>query len=378
MKPIRQRKTAAQSRNAGARRRGVRSLRRMAVSLLALAVVLFTMAPSAFADSAYTYTVRLYAGNQGALTGNGVQVSSAAAKISKSKNQVTIRGLQYGDIVYITPQSAGKVTDDTYYVKGVRRSGRDNAEATESSFIVASDRDYVMAYGVSGDMVAYTVRYVDETGTQLLESDTYYGNLGERQYVSARYVDGYQPQSLNLVKTLSANEADNVFTFEYAPTAVPTPAPPEEGGETPAVTTPTTPAAPAAGGGAAAAGGAATAGAGAAAAPAAAAPAAAAPGGAATTALPDGNTPAGLTDLDDENTPLANQDLERPGSKRGYLPLYAGIGAAAAAALAAAAAFLIWKRRKKAAAAGAAGGEAALNAEESSLGESGSDSEPKA
>lgn len=375
MKPIRQRKAAAQSRNAGARRRGVRSLRRIAVSLLALTVVLFTMAPSAFADSAYTYTVRLYAGNQGTLTGNGVQVSSAAAKISKSKNQVTIRGLQYGDIVYITPQSAGKVTDDTYYVKGVRRSGRDNAEATESSFIVASDRDYVMAYGVSGEMVAYTVRYVDETGTQLLESDTYYGNLGERQYVSARYVDGYQPQSLNLVKTLSANEADNVFTFEYAPTAVPTPAPPEEGGETPAVTTPT---APAAGGGAAAAGGGAAAAAGAgAAAPAAAAPAAAAPGGAATTALPDGDTPAGLTDLDDENTPLANQDLERPGSKRGYLPLYAGIGAAAAAALAAAA-FLIWKRRKKAAAAGAAGGEAALNAEESSLGESRSDSEPKA
>lgn len=352
--------------------RAARPLRRIAVSLLALTVVFFTMAPAAFADSEYTYTVRLYAGNQGALTGNGIQTSSSAAKISKSKSQVTIKGLKYGDIVYITPQSAGKVTDDTYYIKGVRRSGRDNAEATESSFIVASDRDYVMAYGVSGDLVAYTVRYVDETGTQLLESDTYYGNLGERQYVSARYVDGYQPQSLNLVKTLSANEADNVFTFEYAPSAVPTPAPPEEGGEAPA--TPTTPEAPAA----TAAGGGTGAGAGAAA-PAAAAPAAAAPGGGATTALPDGDTPQGLTDLDDDNTPLANQDLERPGSKRGYLPLYAGIGAAAAAALAAAIAVLLKKRRKQAA---VAGGEAALKADESSLGETlketRKDHEPKA
>lgn len=97
--------------------RAARPLRRIAVSLLALTVVFFTMAPAAFADSEYTYTVRLYAGNQGALTGNGIQTSSSAAKISKSKSQVTIKGLKYGDIVYITPQSAGKVTDDTYSSK---------------------------------------------------------------------------------------------------------------------------------------------------------------------------------------------------------------------------------------------------------------------
>lgn len=322
------------------------SIKRILVSLLALSVVLCAAAPAAFADTEYTYTVRLYAGNQGTLTGNGVQTSSAKATLTKGKNQVVIKGLKYGDIVYITPQSAGKAKDNMYYVKGVRRSGRDNSEATESSFIVASDRDYVMAYGVSGQMVAYTVNYLDGEGNQLLESDTYYGNLGERQYVSARYVDGYQPQSLNLVKTLSANEADNVFNFEYAPSAIAAPEGPAGGGgaapEAPAVTTPDVPApaaADGAGGGAAAGG---------AAAPAAAAPAAAAPGGAATTALPDGDTPAGLTDLDDENTPLANQNLERPGSKRGYLPLYGGIGAAAAIALAAAAILLAKRRKKKA------------------------------
>ncbi len=46
-------------------------------------------------------------------------------------------------------------------------------------------------------MVAYTVNYQDAAGNALLESDTYYGNPGERQYVSSRYVDGYVPQALN-------------------------------------------------------------------------------------------------------------------------------------------------------------------------------------
>ncbi len=65
-------------------------------------------------------------------------------------------------------------------------------------------------------MVAYTVNYLDADGNRLLASDTYYGVVGERQYVSARYVDGYQPQALNLVKTLSGNEAENVFDFQYS------------------------------------------------------------------------------------------------------------------------------------------------------------------
>lgn len=56
-----------------------------------------------------------------------------------------------------------------------------------------------------------------------------------------------------------------------------------------------------------------------------------------------------LVDLDEEDTPLANKDLdgaERPGTRMGYLPVYAGIGAAAAAALILAAVYL--KKRRKA------------------------------
>ena len=105
-------------------------------------------------------------------------------------------GLKFGDIVY---QYSGcgrdgrqQILCKRYYSgwKGGLRKG-------EGTFQVDGDRDFVVAYGIKGDMVAYTVNYQDAAGNALLESDTYYGNPGERQYVSSRYVDGYVPQALN-------------------------------------------------------------------------------------------------------------------------------------------------------------------------------------
>ena len=313
-------------------------LKKLHMSLLIVSVMVLTTALPAFAaDEEYTYTVKLYAGNQGELTGKGISVSGGSgANIAYDKDRAVVTGLKYGDTVYINFQDAASVTDEHYYVKGVRRSGRDNSEATESTFSVGSDRDYVIAYGISGDMVAYTVNYVDEDGNALLDSDTYYGNPGERQYVSSRYVDGYQPQAYNLVKTLVQNEAENVFDFIYTP--IPEGTAPAPVDTTPADAAPAAPAAPAA------------------AAPAAAAPAAGEDeggdvGGDQTT-LPDENTPQGVQDLDnveDEQTPLGQQDLEadRPGTVVSYLPVYIGIGAAALGALAIMAVYL--KKRRKAA-----------------------------
>lgn len=311
-------------------------------SLLLLSSLVLVFGQSALAaDEEYSYTVRLYAGNQGQLTGSGISAPSGA-KVSKSGTEITITGLKYGDTVYMNPQDAAKSTDSKYYVKGIRRSGRDNSEATESSFRVASDRDYVIAYGISGNLVAYRVNYLDEDGNELLGSDTYYGNPGERQYVSSRYVEGYQPQALNMVKTLSTDESKNVFDFRYAPVAE------EEEAAAPA--------APAAGGAAAPAGGATAAPAAGAAAPAggdAAAGGAAAPavGGDAAVPVPDEQTPQALQDLDqidDEAVPQSNLDASgnHGGTKMGYLPVYIGIGVAALAALAIAVFYL--KKRQKA------------------------------
>ena len=111
-----------------------------------------------------------------------------------------------------------QVTDEKYYVKGIRLSGRDNAEALAApAFNVDGDADYVVAYGIKGNQVAYTVQYQDEDGNTLAESQTFYGNVGDKPVVAYHYIENFVPQALALTKTLSENEADNVFTFTYAP-----------------------------------------------------------------------------------------------------------------------------------------------------------------
>lgn len=303
-------------------------------SILILSVLILAVGQTAFAadeEPEYTYTVRLFAGNPeiGRLTGGGVRVSGSGASIQYEKDQVVITGLGYKDVLYINPNEAAEILDNRYYLKGVRTAGRDleeeavaSPDSVKGTFTVTGDRDIVIGYGVSGDMVAYTVNYVDASGNALLDSDTYYGNAGERQYVSARYVEGYAPQAYNLVKTLSSNEAENVFDFRYTP-------------ETTAVTNTGTETATSGTSGAA----------GAAAETEEADNTPAAPGeeeeAAATPEDEEGvpeeedNAPQELVDLDDEQTPLANQSLdnERPGTMMSYLPIYIGIGMAAVAVL---------------------------------------------
>ena len=166
---------------------------------------------SVFADDEYTYTVTFYAGNQGTF-------ADGAGKIVMSN-------LKYGAFVSFDVQKDGVVTlnnSDKYYVKGLRKSGRDNSEtdeleASRYSVTVKGDADYVVAYGIKGNQVAYTVNYQDADGKELLASNTYYGNVGDKPVVAYQYVEGYTPQALALTKTLSENSAENVFTFRYTP-----------------------------------------------------------------------------------------------------------------------------------------------------------------
>ncbi len=175
-------------------------------------------------DASYTYTITLYAGNQGSFTNSSaVQVDNRASgssyvisDVEKGGARIRITGLAYGDIVSVNVQSCVDVTESSrYYVKGLRESGRDNNTAGYAAFCVESDQDYVVAYGIKGDMVAYTVQYQDENGNALLESSSYYGTVGDQPVIAFLYIENYQPQAYNLTKTLSSNEADNVFTFVY-------------------------------------------------------------------------------------------------------------------------------------------------------------------
>lgn len=166
---------------------------------------------SVFADDEYTYTVTFYAGNQGTF-------ADGASKI-------VMNNLKYGALVSFDVQRDGVVIlndSDKYYVKGLRKSGRDNSEtdeleASRYSVTVKGDADYVVAYGIKGNQVAYTVNYQDMDGNELLASNTYYGNVGDKPVVAYQYVEGYTPQALALTKTLSENSAENVFTFRYTP-----------------------------------------------------------------------------------------------------------------------------------------------------------------
>ena len=179
----------------------------------------------------YTYTVTFYAGNQGSFTDlSGLDViGNENRQISTETDQdsgickVTVTGLNKGDqIVFESIQEAVTLKEDSkYYIQGLRLSGRDNDEKTEApAFWVEEDADYVVAYGIQGDMTSYTVNYVDENGNELAPSRTYYGNVGDKPVVAYRYMEGYTPQALTLTRTLSANQADNVFTFEYSPNPV--------------------------------------------------------------------------------------------------------------------------------------------------------------
>ena len=308
-------------------------LKNIRAGLLALSMLTLASGQTALAadDTAYTYTIRLYAGNQGVLTGEGITAPGEGTRIEKitgksgQVEQIVVSGVKYGETVYINPNDAAKETDERYYIRGVRRSGRDNSEAVESTKAVGADMDYVIAYGVKGEMISYTVNYQDASGNALLPSDTYHGNIGERQYVSAKYVDGYLPQAYNLVMTLSENETENVFNFRYTP--VETAAGPAGEEETPGTDTTGTGTGTAEGtapGADAGTAGGADEGAG----------AEAGVGGDAPVAVPDdavpqADAPEQVIDMD-EDVPLAKMDPGRPGGLlMGYMPIYIGIGAAA-------------------------------------------------
>lgn len=145
----------------------------------------------------YTYNVRFFSGNQGNIKGGSV----LNVEVSN------------GDTIFFDLNDVTMEKDSKYYVKGIRRSGRD--ELVSPSIKVTEDTDYVVAYGIKGEQVAYRVNYVHENGTQLAEQDVFYGNVGDKPVVAYKYIEGYTPKVAAFTKTLSANEAENVFTFIY-------------------------------------------------------------------------------------------------------------------------------------------------------------------
>ncbi len=365
--------------------RGVISMnwfKRIYTGLLMLALLTAAAGGTVSAEGEYTYTVKLYPGNQGKLTENGIQISpgrtASITPVFDESDRTVIAYMEISginpdeDVLYIDPHAAVEVTDRTYIEKGVKRAGRnnENAEDVAATGSVDRDMDYVIGYGTRNENpVTYVVKYQDADGNTLLPEDEYEGNPGDRQYVSARYVEGYLPQAYNLVKTLSKDSSENVFTFIY--TVVDTGTAGEDGGtgtgETGTAggtgttgqtgTGGTSTAGQTGTGGTGAAGQTGTGGTGTAGQTGTDTGTAGAEDQAegadenAGINLPDEEVPQDdgpddLIDLDDEEVPLANMSPERTGGTViSYLPIYIGIGAVAVLALIGAAIYL--RKRKR-------------------------------
>ena len=304
-------------------------------SAVAFAMLFTLLAGNVCAAESYTYKATVYAGNHG--------------KIIDEGDKVVIEGLRYGDEFSYTAQLNVELpADSKYYVKGLRLSGRDNneAEADETAvFTVTGDMDFVVAYGIKGNQVSYTVKYVDENGKSLAADDVFYGNVGDKPVVAYKFIDGYAPKALGLTKTLKENAAENVFTFVYvkaSSNSYKEVIVEGEGGTSYVENIVVVPGGTAATGGAT--GGATN-----------------VTGGGAGAGEDDANAPDGagdeaaggeggsdvIVDLDDEETPLANIDAD--GDSKMALPLagYVAMGAAGLAALIAIIILILKNKAKK-------------------------------
>ena len=190
--------------------------------LAALVVITGVFSQTADAKAfSYTYTVSFSAGGQGSITG-GVQVrkasgNEASVSVSTKGDKIIVTGLEYGDVISCDAQGSVALNENSkYYVKGIRLSGRDNNTVAQSAFLVSGDQDYVVAYGIPGELAEYTVNYVDTDGNKLAESRTYYGNVGDEPVIAYLYIDGYIPDSYNQTGKLSSNASENVFNFVYS------------------------------------------------------------------------------------------------------------------------------------------------------------------
>ncbi len=181
----------------------MKTIRKM-MSVLMIAAVVISLGLSTLTVHAeeYTYKITLSAGTQGSFE-DGSKV-------------MLIGEYPYDANVSIDPQQLVVLPEGSkYYVKGIRLAGHDELAYDTT---VKEDAAYVVVYGIKGEQVSYTINYVVRgTEQTLLDSRTYYANIGDQITVPYQYVEGYQPQAYNLRKVLTANEAENIFTFEYTP-----------------------------------------------------------------------------------------------------------------------------------------------------------------
>lgn len=180
---------------------------RVGAVLIAVCMIAALAIPAFAADATYSYTVRIFPGDKGTVDGG----KDPIVKVVEPGYSWSASDFDYG--------SRAASDTDKYYVRGLREAGRDNNTTNNlinPAFTVDQDIDLVVAYGVKGSDVEYTINYVDyASGAELMESRTYHGNVGDKPAVAYLYIEGYVPQYENITGTLAADPAKNVWTFYY-------------------------------------------------------------------------------------------------------------------------------------------------------------------
>ena len=170
---------------------------------LAFAAVLALASP-AFADD-YTYTVRVLGGSQGTYDGQEVAVLGPFA---------------YGEECTLELDKVAVNDGAKYYPKGFKVAGQD--ALAKANFSVYEDMDFVVAYGVKGKMVPYTIHFVEATnnngqwtwdenspavraevpngdsGVTLKTEATYEGKVGDQPVIAYSYAPGFRPLYKNI------------------------------------------------------------------------------------------------------------------------------------------------------------------------------------
>lgn len=186
--------------------------------LLAAAAVVIAALLVATPALAAQYKIRLYAGNEGQVC----HKDDGEPRGDWTEDYVEITAA-YGARVNLSAEFAAKANDETkYYVKdGFRTSGKDNRDVNglRDSIEVTQDMDFVVAYGSRGQMVKYTVRFVEQGTGKALTNDagkteeTYEGKVGDKPVVAYSYVPGYRPLYNNITGTLK--DGENVWNLPY-------------------------------------------------------------------------------------------------------------------------------------------------------------------
>ena len=194
--------------------RGHKRLFGALVALMATIAMVCSVASPAYAER-YSYTVRVFQGNGGKLKSDPVSIT-----------------VEKGGRVDLFDFATADVSDSKYVQIGFRLSGEDEVigngvvngviehgqsqPAEKYGTGITQDMDFVVAYGVKGETVKYTLKFVEYgTGRELAEPKTYYGRIGDKPVVAYEYIEGYRPLYYSITGTLKENEEDNVWTFEY-------------------------------------------------------------------------------------------------------------------------------------------------------------------